>query len=141
MSLGTNACRKRRMPGWLGIHFSIASPQAREGVIVLAATNRLDCLDPALLQPGRFDNVLSVPLPDQDGRRQIYEIHSRTTPVHSDTDFDALAADSDGFTGADIMAVCREAALAALVEDMAAEDVCMRHYIKAVGMVLESKKQ
>ena len=107
----------------------------------MAATNRLDCLDPALLQPGRFDNVLSVPLPDQDGRRQIYEIHSRTTPVHSDTDFDALAADSDGFTGADIMAVCREAALAALVEDMAAEDVCMRHYIKAVGMVLESKKQ
>ena len=85
----------------------------REGVTVVAATNRPDRLDPALLRPGRLDRLVEVPLPNLDARRRIFEVHARDRPI-GDVDFDRLAARTDGYTGSDIAAVVREACLLAL---------------------------
>ena len=86
------------------------------GVLVLAATNRPDMLDPALLRPGRFDLLLEVPPPDARGRREIFEVGLRGKPVARDVEPKDLAAVTEGFTGADIRSVCTMAALEALRE-------------------------
>jgi transitional endoplasmic reticulum ATPase len=86
------------------------------GVVVLAATNRLDILDPALLRPGRFDVLLEIPLPDKGERQEIFEIGLRKKPIAPDVSTEELAASSDGFSGADIQAVCNRAALSAIRE-------------------------
>jgi transitional endoplasmic reticulum ATPase len=85
-----------------------------EGVLVLAATNRPDLLDPALLRPGRFDILLEIPPPDCEGRKQIFEIGLRGRPLADDVAVDELAAQTDGFSGAEIRAVCRRASLDAV---------------------------
>ena len=87
-----------------------------QDVVVLAATNRLDVLDPALLRPGRFDVLLEIPLPDMEERREIFEIGLRKKPIAADVDIEELAAASDGFSGADIQAVCNKAAISAVRE-------------------------
>jgi transitional endoplasmic reticulum ATPase len=84
------------------------------GVLILAATNRPDILDPALLRPGRFDLLLDVPLPDAAGRRKIFEIGLRGKPLAEEARIDHLVAASDGFSGAEVQAVCKRAALDAL---------------------------
>ncbi|MHB0874798.1 MAG: CDC48 family AAA ATPase [Anaerolineae bacterium] len=86
------------------------------GVVVLAATNRPDIVDPALLRPGRFELRLELPRPDQEGRRAIFAVHTRGKPLASDVDLDLLAARTDGKVGADIDGICRSAALAAIRE-------------------------
>lgn len=83
-------------------------------VFVLAATNRPDLLDRALLRPGRFDRLVEIPPPDRDGRRKILEIHARNLPLERNVDLAALAKDMDGLTGADIACLVREAAYACL---------------------------
>jgi cell division protease FtsH len=83
------------------------------GIIVLAATNRPDILDPALLRPGRFDRQVTVGLPDRPGRRGILAIHTRTMPLAPDVDLDAWARRTPGFSGADLANLANEAALAA----------------------------
>jgi cell division protease FtsH len=88
-----------------------------EGVIVLAATNRPEILDPALLRPGRFDRRISVNPPDQDGRRQILEVHVRHVPLAPDVDLAAIAATTPGMVGADLHNLVNEAALAAARDD------------------------
>ncbi len=90
------------------------------GVLVLAATNRADLLDPALLRPGRFDLRLTVPTPDREGRKAIFQIGLREKPLAEGVSTDDLAARTDGFSGADIQAVCKQAALDALREAVAA---------------------
>ena len=80
-------------------------------ILVLGATNRLDLVDPALLNPGRFGLVLDFLLPDEAAREQIFQVHTRQMPLAPDVDFTELARCSDGFSGADIAAVCRRAAL------------------------------
>lgn len=82
-------------------------------VIVLAATNRPDVLDPALLRPGRFDREVTVSLPDRTGRRAILVLHTKAIPLDPDVDLDALAARTPGFSGADLANLANEAALAA----------------------------
>jgi cell division protease FtsH len=82
-----------------------------EGVIILAATNRPDILDPALLRPGRFDRRVVVGLPDIKGREQILKVHSRGKPLAEDVKLDDLARITPGFTGADIENLLNEAAL------------------------------
>jgi cell division protease FtsH len=84
-----------------------------EAVIVLAATNRLDVLDSALLRPGRFDRRVTVQPPDRDGRRQILEVHTRNIPLAPDVDLDALAKSTPGMVGADLANLANEAALQA----------------------------
>ncbi|MBN9477856.1 MAG: cell division protein FtsH [Bordetella sp. SCN 67-23] len=82
-----------------------------QGIIVIAATNRPDVLDPALLRPGRFDRQVVVPLPDIRGREQILKVHMRKVPVSSDVDATILARGTPGFSGADLANLVNEAAL------------------------------
>jgi transitional endoplasmic reticulum ATPase len=90
------------------------------GVLVLGATNRPDILDPALLRPGRFDIQVAIPLPDQEGRRQIFEIGLRDKPIIAgEVDLAGLASSTGGFSGAEIRAVCTRAAWAAIREAVA----------------------
>ena len=87
-----------------------------KGVLVLAATNRKDMLDPALLRPGRFDLLLEVPPPDAEGRAKIFAVHLKKKPMAADVEFIDLAKSTDGFTGAEIEMVCHRAALMAVRE-------------------------
>src|SRR6266700_1278388 len=85
--------------------------QPTESVIVLAATNRPDVLDPALLRPGRFDRHITVDRPTLKGRRELFTVHSRGVPLAKDVDFDRLARATVGLTGADVRNLVNEAAL------------------------------
>ncbi len=86
----------------------------RQNVIVIAATNLPNALDPALRRPGRFDREIAISIPDRDGRREILEIHSRGMPLAADVELAHLASITHGFVGADLMALCREAAMICL---------------------------
>ncbi|MCS7126418.1 MAG: CDC48 family AAA ATPase [Aigarchaeota archaeon] len=112
--------------------------QTLKGVVIIGASNRPDILDPALLRPGRFDRVIYVPPPDIDGRYQIFQIHTRGMPLSDDVDLSKLAAMTDGYTGADIEAVCREAAILAMRENINVEKVGMRHFIMALEKIKPS---
>ena len=83
-------------------------------VLIIAATNRLDIVDPALLRPGRFDRIIEVPKPDAKGREHIFKIHTNKKPLTDDVDFAKLVKLTDGFSGADIEAIANRAAIAAL---------------------------
>ncbi len=85
-------------------------------ITVIAATNRPDIIDPALLRPGRIDRLIYVTPPDRDARYEIFKVHTGKTPLDSDVDLDRLAEDTDGFTGADIASVCNEATILAIRE-------------------------
>jgi len=85
--------------------------EMKDNIILIAATNRPDILDPALLRPGRFDRQIVVDRPDRKGRRQILEVHTRGKPLADDIDLDALAGQTPGFTGADLANLINEAAL------------------------------
>jgi transitional endoplasmic reticulum ATPase len=87
-----------------------------KGVVVLAATNRVDRLDPALLRPGRFDFLVELPVPDREARLAIWRVHTRNMPLADDIDLDALAVETEGLVGADIEGLCRRAALLAIRE-------------------------
>ena len=97
--------------------------EMKDNIILIAATNRPDILDPALLRPGRFDRQIVVDRPDRPGRKLILEVHSRGKPIDKDIDMDALAAQTPGFTGADLANLVNEAALLAA-----------RHGKKLIGM-------
>ncbi|ADB61447.1 AAA family ATPase, CDC48 subfamily [Haloterrigena turkmenica DSM 5511] len=84
-----------------------------EDVVVIATTNRPDLIDNALLRPGRLDRHVHVPVPDEEGRRKIFEVHTRGKPLADSVDLDWLAAETEGYVGADIEAVTREASMAA----------------------------
>jgi transitional endoplasmic reticulum ATPase len=86
----------------------------RENVIVIAATNIPNALDPALRRPGRFDREIAIPIPDRNGRREILEIHSHGMPLAQDVQLDRIADSTHGFVGADLEALCREAAMICL---------------------------
>jgi len=106
-------------------------------VTIMAATNRPDIIDPALLRPGRFDRLALVPLPDPAARLSILRINTRSMPLDG-VDLDALVARTEGFVGADLEALCREAALVALREDRSAGRVNMRHFEAALKVVRPS---
>ena len=88
--------------------------KGRGKVIVIAATNLPNAIDPALRRPGRFDREISIPIPDRDGRREIIEIHSTGMPLNADVELNILADVTHGFVGADLEALCREAAMSSL---------------------------
>jgi cell division protease FtsH len=87
--------------------------ELKDNIILIAATNRPDILDPALLRPGRFDRQIVVDRPDRNGRRKILEVHAKGKPLASEIDLDTLAAGTPGFTGADLANLVNEAALLA----------------------------
>lgn len=86
---------------------------SNEGIITIAATNRPDILDPALLRPGRFDRQITVDRPDLRGRRAILDVHAKGKPLGKDVDLDVIAKKTPGFTGADLGNLLNEAALLA----------------------------
>ncbi|MCO5560529.1 hypothetical protein L7F22_014144 [Adiantum nelumboides] len=112
--------------------------EPRKAVTVIAATNRPDRIDAALLRPGRFDRLLYVGPPDEAARLQIFEIHTSSIPCAADVDKRGLANCTNGYTGADIASICREAAMAALEENLNAQEVCMRHFSSALNIVQRS---
>ena len=104
-----------------------------EDVVVIATTNRPDLIDSALLRPGRLDRHVHVPVPDTDGRRAILEVHTRNKPLADDVDLDDLADETEGYVGADIEALCREASMAATREFI--HSVSAEEAAKSVGNV------
>ncbi len=108
-------------------------------VIILAATNRPDVLDPALLRPGRFDRLVALGLPDKKGREGILKIHTRRLKLDSDVDFLILARTSTGMSGADLANLCNEAALVAARKDQ--KKVTMSDFEQAFDKVLLGEKR
>jgi len=106
-----------------------------EDVVVIAATNRPDMVDPAVLRPGRFDRLIYVPEPDERGRLQIFKIYTKNMPLAKDVNLEALATVTKYYSGADIEAVCREAAMQALRRDINAKEVTMRDFEEALKRV------
>jgi transitional endoplasmic reticulum ATPase len=102
------------------------------GVVVIGATNRPDIIDPALLRPGRFDELILAPVPDQESRRKIFEVHLKKAPLADDIDIDELIGQTDQYTGADIAAVVRKAGRLALREDMGAKKISQSHFLAAL---------
>jgi transitional endoplasmic reticulum ATPase len=109
-----------------------------EGVVVIGATNRPDILDPALLRPGRFDRLVYVPPPDKAARLEILKVHTRRMPLAEDVDLERIAETTEGYTGADLAALCREAAILALREAGKPTKVEMRYFLKAMEVVKPS---
>ncbi len=99
-----------------------------KNVIVIAATNRPEIVDPALIRSGRFDRLVFVGPPGRTGRKEIFDIHLKNIPVSDDVNIDELADITDNYVGADIEALCREAVMLALREDFDIEKVDMRHF-------------
>ena len=97
-------------------------------VIIIAATNRPDLVDPALLRPGRLDRLIYIPAPNREERKKIFEVHLRGKPLADDVNLDDLARRTEGYVGADIEAICREAAMMALREHLSS--VVADKYIK-----------
>ncbi|WEU40687.1 MAG: CDC48 family AAA ATPase [Candidatus Odinarchaeum yellowstonii] len=87
-----------------------------KGVTVIAATNRPDIIDPALLRPGRFDRLIYIPLPDEATRKKIFEVHLKNKPLANNVNLDELAKETENFSGAEIAAVCNEAVINAIKE-------------------------
>ncbi|MCE4613815.1 MAG: CDC48 family AAA ATPase [Desulfurococcales archaeon] len=106
-----------------------------QNVVVIAATNRPDIVDPALLRPGRFDRLIYVPPPDKESRKKIFQVHLRRVPLAKDVNIDRLAEMTEGYTGADIAALVREAALTKLREKFEPGPVEMRHFEEAMKRV------
>lgn len=104
-----------------------------QSVVVIGATNRPNLIDPALLRPGRFDELIYVSVPDQAGRRHILGIHTEGMPLADDVDLDALAARTERFTGADLEDLVRRAGLFALRGSMEANSVAMAQFERALS--------
>jgi len=106
-------------------------------VIVIGATNRPDMLDSALMRPGRFDRIVYVDVPDEEGRLSILKIHTKNMPLDN-VNLNDIAKETDGFTGADLEALTREAAMLALREDIENKNVSKKHFEKAMDKVRPS---
>ena len=117
-------------------------------MVVIAATNRPDIIDPALLRPGRFDRLLYVPPPDKDSRLQIIKIHTKKKPLAENISMDQLASETEGYTGADIASLSSAAVMLALREHVSRYDdpkqadshiqelkVHMRHFEQAMKKI------
>jgi transitional endoplasmic reticulum ATPase len=103
----------------------------------MAATNRPDIIDPALLRPGRFDRFVFVPPPDEKARLEIFKIHAKSMPLKG-VDLKDLAKRTQGFSGADIASVCREAAMSALRENINTKEVKSKHFEEAMKKAIPS---
>ncbi|MEM0475606.1 MAG: CDC48 family AAA ATPase [Candidatus Norongarragalinales archaeon] len=104
-------------------------------VVVIGATNQPQLLDPALLRPGRFDKLVEVPAPDEAARYAILQVHTKKMPLAKDVDLKALAKKTEGYSGADLEGLCREAGLAALRENLNAKEVKAAHFQKALSAI------
>ncbi len=106
-----------------------------QDVSVIAATNRVDIMDPALLRPGRFDRHIRVDDPDENARLEIFKVHTKGMPLAEDVDLEYLAKNTEKYVGADIEAVCREAVMLTLRDNLKAEKVKMKQFKEAMKKV------
>ena len=109
-----------------------------EDVAIIAATNRPDILDAGLMRPGRFDRHIKVDLPNEDARLSIFKVHTEGMPLADDVSLEKLAKQTDGYVGADIEAVCREAAMLTLRNNLDAENVPYKYFKEALEKVKPS---
>ncbi|MBM7841319.1 cell division protease FtsH [Alkalihalobacillus xiaoxiensis] len=107
---------------------------ANEGIIIIAATNRADILDPALLRPGRFDRQIQVNAPDVKGREEVLQVHARNKPLREDVKLDLIAVRTPGFSGADLENLLNEAALVAARDNK--KEIGMEHIEEAIDRVI-----
>ena len=112
--------------------------EALQNVVVIGATNRPDILDPAVMRPGRFDRLIDVPAPDSKALMQIFKIHAHDMPLSADVDLQEVAVKAKGYSGADVEALCREAAMNALRESIDAKEVTRKDFDKAMDTVRPS---
>jgi transitional endoplasmic reticulum ATPase len=107
-------------------------------ILIIGATNRPDMLDSALLRPGRFDKILLVNAPEEESRLNVFKIHTKKTPLAKDVKLESFAKVTDGYTGADIEGVVREAAMIALRENIDSKEVFKKHFEQALTRVKPS---
>ncbi|HIH31883.1 TPA: CDC48 family AAA ATPase [Candidatus Woesearchaeota archaeon] len=112
--------------------------QEMKDVVVIGATNRPDLLDSALLRPGRFDRIVLVSVPDKKSRKEIFTVHTKNMPLAKDVKIAELVDKTEGYVGADIEAICREAAMLALRDDMNTKDIKMKYFLEALKKVRPS---
>jgi transitional endoplasmic reticulum ATPase len=104
-------------------------------VVVMAATNRPDIIDTSLLRPGRFDRMILISVPDEKTRLEIFKVHTKGMPLAKNVKLEELAEKTEGYVGADIESVCREAAIFALREDINSKEITIKHFEKALEKV------
>jgi transitional endoplasmic reticulum ATPase len=112
--------------------------QSRGKVVVIAATNVPNILDPALRRPGRFDRIISTTVPDKEARMEIFKIQTKDMPLATDVDINKLADKTEGYVGADIEGICREAGLLTLRANIKATEVAMKFFNDALEKVKPS---
>jgi len=117
---------------------SIDGLESMEGVIVIGATNRPDILDPGLLRPGRFDKLILTRTPDKKARLEILKIHTKGMPLADDVNIKELADLCENYSGADLEALCREAAMIAVREDINTKKVVAKHFNEAMKSIRAS---
>jgi transitional endoplasmic reticulum ATPase len=121
-----------------------------KNVVVIASTNRVDLIDPALLRPGRFDRLIETPAPDKESRAEIFNIHLRDKPLAKNVAIEKLVKETEGWSGADIAALCMEAAMSAIREYISAGGkdeekhvksctIYMKHFTEAIEKVKRKK--
>lgn len=110
----------------------------RGNVGIIAATNRPDILDDALLRPGRFDRTIQVPNPSKNGRKHIFEIHTKKMKINEDIDFDKISEITEGFSGADLKAACTEAGMFAIRNNR--KEVMTKDFLDAIDKIIGSAK-
>ena len=112
-----------------------------EDVAIIAATNRPDILDAGLMRPGRFDRHIQVKEPDEEARLAIFKVHTKDMPLAKDVDLKKLAKNTDGYVGADIESVCREAAMLTLRNNLEASEIPNKYFKEAIEKVKPGNKQ
>ena len=112
-----------------------------EDVAIIAATNRPDILDAGLMRPGRFDRHIQVKEPDEEARLAIFKVHTKDMPLAKDVDLNKLAKNTDGYVGADIEAVCREAAMLTLRDNLEASEIPYKYFKEAIDKVKPGNDQ
>ena len=112
--------------------------ESRGNVGIIAATNRPDILDDALIRPGRFDRAIEVPLPDEEGRTKILEIHTKKMKIDKKIDFYSISELTEGFSGADLKAICTEAGMFAIRADR--KKIISKDFMDAIDKIIESAK-
>ena len=117
---------------------SLDGIEVLQGVVVIAATNRPDLMDSALLRAGRFDKLIYIPAPDLDGRKKILQVHTKKMPLAKDVDLDEIAEQTEGYVGADLENLCREAGMIAYRKNPDASEVTQDDFMKALKSIKPS---
>lgn len=112
--------------------------ESRGNVGIIAATNRPDILDPALVRPGRFDRIIEVPVPDEEGKLEILKIHTKNMTLDADVDLESIAKDAKEASGADLKSICTEAGMFAIRDDR--YSVSKEHFVQALDKVMNKNK-